>query len=176
MKIVVHVGDEPLILLSENFSEEIDIDGLTKIDYTNLLGESVTISALLNKIGILRAEGEKQLSDAKLDCDIYEANIRKKWRNEASRNNGKFILDGEEIKLSEKALDEAVLLDVTYQKKKREIIEAQKDFNILDSWMWAITDKSKKLANLLKPVVPEEFMEELIEGKVNSFIIKKPKK
>lgn len=173
--IVLHLGENPVVLLSEPFNSDIDVDALTRIDYTNLIGEMVTISALMNKVGNLRAEAEKCLSDDKLDCDIYEASKKKSWRNEANRDSGKFMVDGESIKLSEKALDEAILLDPLYQQKKRKIISSQRVFSILDSWFWSVNDKSKKLNNLVKPLEPNEFVKELIEGRVNSFIIKKPK-
>jgi hypothetical protein len=75
--------------------------------------------------------------------------------------------------LSEKALDEALLLDEDYQNLCVEYINAQKNFGILDALQWAIQDKSKKLNNLLKPVTPAEFLNELVEGKVNTFLIKK---
>jgi hypothetical protein len=44
---------------------------------------------------------------------------------------------------------------------------------MLDALQWAVQDKSKKLNNLLKPVTPTEFLNELVEGEVNSFFIKK---
>ena len=57
--IVLHLGENPVVLLSEPFNSDIDVDALTRIDYTNLIGEMVTISALMNKVGNLRAEAEK---------------------------------------------------------------------------------------------------------------------
>ena len=175
MEILVHFGATPVTLITNGFEDTIDIDKLTSIDYTNLFGEAVTVSALLNKVGMLRAEAEKDMSEKKLYRDIYEADVKKKWRWEANRGSGKFSIEGCEIKLSEKALDEALLLDETYQKLSLEYIQAQKNFSQLDSLNWAIQDKSKKLNNLLKPITPQEFLQELVEGEVNSFFIKKPK-
>lgn len=174
MEILVHFGNTPVTLVTNGFGEKIDIDKLTSIDYTNLFGEAVTVSALLNKIGLLRAEAEKDLADKKLERDIYEADLKKKWRWQANRGSGKFKFDGCEIKLSEKALDEALLLDETYQELCVGYIQAQKNFSQLDSLNWAIQDKSRKLNNLLKPITPQEFLQELVEGEVNSFFIKKP--
>ena len=44
---------------------------------------------------------------------------------------------------------------------------------MIDSLYWAIQSKDKKLTNLVPKVTPKEFYDELIEGTVNSFIIKK---
>jgi hypothetical protein len=173
MEILVHFNDVPVTLVTNGFEETVDIDKLTSIDYSNLYGEAVTVSALLNKVGLLRAEAERAVSEKKLEKEVYEADMKKGWRREANRNGGKFTIEDEEIKLSEKALDEALLLDEDYQKLCLEYIEAQKNFSVLDALQWSVQDKSKKLNNLLKPVTPQEFLSELVEGKVNSFFIKK---
>lgn len=173
MEILVHFNDVPVTLVTNEFEETVDIDKLTSIDYSNLYGEAVTVSALLNKVGLLRAEAERAVSEKKLEKEVYEADMKKGWRREANRNGGKFTIEDEEIKLSEKALDEALLLDEDYQKLCLEYIEAQKNFSVLDTLQWSVQDKSKKLNNLLKPVTPQEFLSELVEGKVNSFLIAK---
>lgn len=178
MNILVHFNDVPVTLQTNGFEDTVDIDKLTSIEYSNLYGEAVTVSALLNKVGLLRAEAEKKVSECKLEKEVYEAQTKKEWRREANRNGGKFTLavgenEVEEIKLSEKALDEALLLDEDYQQLCIALIDAQKNFSVLDALQWAVQDKSKKLNNLLKPVTPTEFLGELVEGKVNSFFIKK---
>jgi hypothetical protein len=173
MDILVHFNDVPVTLKTNGFEDTVDIDRLTSIDYSNLYGEAVTVSALLNKVGLLRAEAERAVSEKKLEKEVYEADMKKGWRREANRNGGKFTIEEEEIKLSEKALDEALLLDEDYQKLCLEYIEAQKNFSVLDALQWSVQDKSKKLNNLLKPVTPQEFLSELVEGKVNSFLIAK---
>lgn len=174
MDILVHFGNVPVTLQTNGFEGKVDIDTLTAIDYSNLYGEAVTVSALLNKVGLLRAEAEQAVANKKLEKEVYEADKKKVWRRQANRNGGKFYIDEDDmVKLSEKALDEALLLDDDYIQLCAEYIEAQKNFSVLDSLQWAIQDKSKKLNNLLKPVTPQEFMSELVEGSVNSFLITK---
>ena len=173
MKILVHFGNTPVELETNGFEETLDIDRLTSINYSNLYGEAVTISALLNKIGMLRADAERELSEKKLVRDVLEATLKKGWRREANVNGCRFTIDGEDIKLSEKALDEALLLNAEYQERSLEYIDAQKNFSVLDSLLWAVQDKSRKLNNILKPVTPQEFLNDLVEGEVNTYIIRK---
>lgn len=173
MEILVHFNNVPVTLTTNGFDGIVDVDRLTSIDYSNLYGEAVTVSALLNKIGLLRAEAEKTMSEKKLERDVYEAEKKRIWRREANTNGGKFTVDGSEIKISEKALDEALLLDEGYQDLSIEFIDAQRNFSMLDSLQWSIQDKSKKLNNMLKPVTPQEFVNDLVEGEVNSFLITK---
>lgn len=171
--LLVHFGNAPVKLITNGFEETLDIDRLTSIDYSNLYGEAVTISALLNKIGMLRADAEREMSEKKLVRDVLEATLKKGWRREANINGGRFTVDGEDIKLSEKALDEALLLNDEYQERSLDYIDAQKNFSVLDSLLWAVQDKSRKLNNLLKPVTPQEFLNDLVEGEVNTYFIKK---
>ena len=173
MEITVHFNNVPVVLETSGFEGRVNIDRLTSIDYSNLYGEAVTVSALLNRVGMLRAEAEAELAEKKLEKEMYEADSKKLWRRQANRNGGKFIIDGDEVKMSEKALDEALMLDDKYVELCTEYIEAQKNFSLLDAINWAVQDKSRKLNNLLKPVTPTEFLSELIEGEVNSFLIKK---
>lgn len=173
MEILVHFNNVPVTLSTDGFEGTVDVDRLTAIDYSNLYGEAVTVSALLNKIGLLRAEAEKTMAEKKLERDVYEAEKKRVWRREANANAGKFTVDGEEVKLSEKALDEALLLDDGYQDLSMEFIDAQRNFSMLDSLQWSVQDKSKKLNNMLKPVTPQEFVNDLVEGEVNSFYITK---
>ena len=173
MNTIVYIGDKPIILKSQDFESEIDIDKLTSIDYSNLYGEFVTASALLNKIGLLKAEAEKKLNEIKMRLDICASTLRQKFRKEANVESGKFQIEGEFIKLTEKSLEDAILLDKNYQTLKSEQIECNKDVEVLDSMFWAIQSKCKKLDNLCKPTTPEEFASEIIEGKINTFFIKK---
>ena len=173
-KIVIHIGEKPLVLLFNSFEDELNIEELTKIEYSNIYGEAVTISALLSKVGIMKAEAEQHLNRTKLNLDIYEANIRKSYRSFAAQNGGKVALnDGELIKLTENGLDDLVKTDVVWQKTKNGYIDAVKQYEYMEAIFWAVNSKDKKLNNIVKAVTPEELYEELVEGVINGMAIKK---
>ena len=46
MKIILEQGDKTIVLIETEGDEEIFLDDITKIDYSNLYGEATTISAL----------------------------------------------------------------------------------------------------------------------------------
>lgn len=104
MEILVHFNEVPVKLITNGFEDTVDIDKLTSIDYSNLYGEAVTVSALLNKVGLLRSEAERAVSEKKLEKEVYEADMKKGWRREANRNGGKFTIEDEEIKLDRKSV------------------------------------------------------------------------
>lgn len=180
MKHVIHLDNKPVVLIYPDTDEEILVEDITKIDYGNLYGEAVTLPVMLNTVGRLKAQCESFYQTSKLECDIYEANLRKNWRREANGNAGKFtLLEGKlelPIKLTEKSLEEAVLLDKGFQVKKNNVIKAKRDWEYLDSLHWAVSSKDRKLNNLIKGVTPEELYSELVDGKINGILIKKAKK
>lgn len=162
-----------VVLLSSDDVSEIDMDVVTSIDYGNIYGEAVTCAALMNKVGGLRADAQAILSSAKLECNIYEASLKRKLRKEALLQGGKIKLGDDSIKLTENGLTEAIISDKGYQVLQKRIIAAEKDLGYVDSLYWALQSKDKKLNNILPKVTPKEFFEELIEGVVNTFVIKK---
>jgi len=172
MNIIVEEGDKTIVLHSPDTDEDIELDEITTINYSNLYGEAVTISALLNKVGMWKAEYERKAKEAKL---VFVSQLKKKYRREALKNHGQVSVDGEAVKLTEKGLDEIILLNEEYQKAVLDQIELESKRDKLDSLFWAIRSKDQKLNNLLPKVVPKEFFQELVEGKINSFIIHKPK-
>lgn len=176
-KVILNLGENLVVLKFQDFVGDIDVDELTSIDYSNLYGEIVTASALLNKIGLLKAEAESIYQKTKLDADIYEANLCKRYRREANINAGKFsLMDGSDpisVKLTEKSLEEAVLLDPVIQNKKKAVIEAQKNLGFCDALYWAISSKDRKLNVLMKPTTPKEFFDEIVNGKINGIVIQK---
>lgn len=174
-KLSITLDNSTIVLTFGRFDEEVDVDEICKIDYTNLFGESITVSALLNRIGLLRAEAEEISKRKKFEAEIYEAEIRKTFRRDSIENGGKIKIGEEYIKMTEKALDEAILLDKGYQIKMKNRFLSEKNFQFMDSLFWSISDKSKKLNHMLPNLKPEEFENELIEGKINGFYLKKRK-
>nr|UWH96360.1 MAG: Recombination, repair and ssDNA binding protein UvsY [Bacteriophage sp.] len=174
MKKVIHLDDDSvLVLQSSDFEEWLDMDDLTTINYQNLFGDAVTCSALLNKIGQLRADAEANASTMKMKYDIVMAEERRRYRKMASKGKGFVLIDGEKIKLTEKGLEDILTLSSDTQFFLKEYIQAKKEFEYLNSLYFSIQSKDKKLSNFLSKVTPKEFLDEIIEGKINTFEIKR---
>jgi len=175
----VHLKNKVIELVYTDFENEIDVDNLTSIDYSNLYGEAVTIPALVNKVGLLKTEAESLLNESKLDINIYEANLKNNLRKEAARNSGKVLISNEPeewLKLTEKALEELIFLNKDWQDKKKDLITKEKNLGFIESLMWSVQSKDRKLNNLLPQIIPTEFEEEIVEGKINGMLIKKHNK
>lgn len=177
-EVKLNLGDKQIILIYPDFENEIDVIELTKINYSNLFGEAVTVSSLLNSFGQLRAQAEYEFESKKFQRQIMEADLEKRWRKEANRNEGKFTVTEKDggvitIKLTEKALESAIIGDLGYQTIKNNEISCKRDLDYVSALYWAIQDKSKKLDNMLPKVTPHELINELVEGTVNGICIKK---
>lgn len=177
MKYTIHIGNKPIILEHGNLDGIINVDDLTTINTSNIYGEAVTISAAVNRIGLLKAEVEGLMAETKLEYKIYEGKFKAKLRKQAVNNSGFYTMrvDNEDVKvkLTEKSLDTSFEIDEGWIKLKRKFIKAEKNFNALSSLYWACQDKSRKLNGLISGTTPKEFVAGMIEGKINGILIKK---
>ena len=177
MKYTIHIGNEPIILEHENLDRTINVDDLCKIDTGNIYGEAVTISPAANRIGLLRSEVEGLMAESKLELRVFEGNFKAKLRKQAANDSGFYTqrIGNEDvrIKATEKALETSFETDKEWIKIKKKMITAEKNFNALSSLYWAVQDKSRKLNNLIGGTTPEEFINGMVEGKINGILIKK---
>ena len=177
MEYKIEIGNKIVTLIHDNIDETINVDDLTKIDPSNLYGEAVTISAAMNRVGLLKADLQSMLDEKKLELRVFEADFISKKRKEAVNNHGKFTLrvgnDDIEIKSTEKALEKVFEGDPDWIELKKNYIALERNFNRLDSLYWSCQSKDKKLSNLTNSVTPEDFVEELVQGKFNGITIKK---
>lgn len=163
--IKIPIGDKIIVLKQEEFDADIDIDDVTQIHYENLYGEIVTISALYNRIGILKAQVDNEFEEYKLDCSIFESQTRKTIINkELSLGRKKPSLND---------IEDEVNTDPNVIQKRKRLNQLKKNCDYINALYWAIQSKDKKLSVLMKGVTPEEFSERIIEGRVNYFYIKK---
>lgn len=168
-KRLITIGNKTYKLLFDSFDEDMDIDSLLKIDYSNLIGELITFPVIVNRFGNLLAEAESQVAEAKLNLEVFEAKTKEKLRSElAEANNGKAP--------TVEALNNAVVGNKAYQAMRKKYIETQKMRDYVNSIFWSAKDKSEKLNKLSLTIQQSDISDSLIEGKVNNVLIKRTKK
>lgn len=167
-KKVIQVGETTYKLLFDEFDEDMDIDSLLKIDYNNIIGELVTFPVIVNRFGNLLAEAESKVSESKLNLEVFEAKTKERLRNELAEANG-----GKNPTVE--ALNNALLMNKSYQALRKQFIEVQKTRDYINSIFWSAKDKSDKISTLLKS--SEITLEtELMENRINGVLIKKTNK
>ncbi len=168
-KKVIQVGEATYKLLFDDFDEDMDIDSLLKIDYSNIIGELVTFPVIVNRFGILLAEAESKVAEAKLNLEVFEAKTKERLRNELAEANG-----GKNPTVE--ALNNALLMNKAYQSLRRQFIEIQKTRDYVNSIFWSAKDKTSKIEKLSLTVQNGDIPDSVIEGRVNNVLIKKTKK
>ena len=161
-----HINGYYIRLIKREWEDDIDLDEITKIDYSNLFGEMVTISALLNRVGILKADMEARVREEQLDLEVFEAQKR-------SEHGKRMVSLG--TKYTKQDLEDVLLEDLEVIAKRKKIIQTKKHSAYIDSIYWSVKSKDDKLSVLLKPVTPYEFEESIISSSINGFIIEKHK-
>jgi hypothetical protein len=169
MKKIINVGGQTLAIVYEEFDEKVDLDSLLKIDYSNLMGEIITFPIIVNRFGLLLADAESAVAEAKLTLEIYEAKAKERFKVQLVGENG-----GKNPTID--ALNSAVIQDKGYQQMKRKYIEAQKVRDYLNSAFWSAKDKSAKLDKLSLTIQDGELPDEVLERRVNGIKVKKVKK
>jgi hypothetical protein len=164
----ITIGDKVYQLQFDDFDEEMDIDNLLRIDHSNLVGEMVTFPIFVNRFGNLLAEAESKVAEVKLNLEITEAKLKERLKAELQEVNG-----GKNPTVD--ALNNAVLLDKTYQAMRKKHIEVQKNRDYIQSVFWSAKDKSSKLDKLSLTLQQGDVTESEIEGRVNGVLIKQKK-
>lgn len=142
MKKVITIGEKTYALRFDEFDEDVEIDELLKIDYSNLLGEMITFPVIVNRFGTMLAEAESKVSECRLAMDVFEAKTKEKIRVELTEASGK--------NPTVEALNNALLSNNSYSAMRKRYIEAQKTRDYINSIFWSCKDKSDKINALLK--------------------------
>lgn len=167
-KKVLNIGGKQYTLLVGDFDEEINIEDLLTIDYSNLVGELVTFPIVENRIGLMLADAESKVAETKLNRDIMEAKLKEKYAAMLSENGSK--------RPTIDAINSAVLQDKGFQTILKAKIQAEKVRDYANSLLWSMKSKSSKLEKLSLTIQNQDIPEECLEGKVNGIVIKKSKR
>lgn len=175
-KVTIELGGKIITLIFNEFDTDINMDDITSIHYENIYGEMVTVSTLLNKIGLLQADLEHAVKEHDLELSIYKASLYEQYRKKLTRKENYVRKDG--IKIIEPGnteIENAVLKDEGYQLKYKNNLRIHRDLAYINSLYWSVKSKDNKLNALLKGVTPEEFQSGISEGIINTIMLKKRK-
>jgi hypothetical protein len=172
----IELGSKIVLLTLTPFNSDVDVDELTKIQYHNIIGELLTSSTQLNRIGNLLAEMEEMLSMAKLDFDIFQAQMAEQKRKELTFSETD---DKGKVKVNKPTIPElesSIIRTPEYKVKKTRLFRLQKERDYVNSLYWSLKSKDDKIVKLTEKLKPEEFENDIIEGEINGILIKVAKK
>jgi hypothetical protein len=166
-KLIVSIQGQKYFLkvqVPENF----DTDRVSSIDYSNMVGEILTVNYYLNTVGLLLAKAEQDFRLAKMNFEIFEAKQRQQVREELSEMYE--IEAGTQGKKAKRPtiqeVDDALVKSAKYKQKKTELIEAEYAKDVVNSVYWSIKNKSEILLKLSTNIGKED-VESYIEKNLN---------
>lgn len=162
---------ETINLKFAGFDIELDVEEYTTIDYSNIYGELLTISALINRVGIWRAEAEEAYDLQKLEVRRYEAERAELVRRELTTTSG----NGNIKYPSNDMVDQRVSQDPVVINLHKKLYRLKKYHSVLDAFYWGVQNKSTKLSAISESMslTPTEFEANIVESKVNGYFIQK---
>jgi len=165
------LGNRTVMLKLTSF-DEIDTDEVTKIQYHNIIGELLTCSTVLNRLGNMVAAAEESLSRAKLSQEIFYAQeyakVAKEGTTSYENTKGRKVV---EVPSTNK-IEPVIKATPEYASKVKEVIRLQKQRDIINSLYWAVKSKDDKLNKLTDKIRPEDFDRELLEEEINGILIR----
>lgn len=161
-------GDRIIKINLNDFDKNVDVDNLLKIDYANLVAEMITFPVVVNRFGILVADMDNKIAEAKLDLEIYTAKAKRNLRRELIEVDDK----GKNKNPTIGEVDDALLKDKVWQSKKKQTFEVQKERDYINSIYWSAKDKSTKLDKLSLSIQPGDVDERLIQKEINGISMK----
>ena len=180
MEYNITVKGREITLSHDDMAQYMNVDDMTRIDTSNIFGETVTVSAVTNRVGIMKASLEAQLATAKLNLKVFEAKFKARMRRDAALDSGFFTIkidkDDVRVKLTEAALATSFETDSEWLEKKIAYSELEGELGMMASLYWSMQDKARKLNGFMSGVTPEEFEAELIEGKLNGITVSSDRK
>jgi hypothetical protein len=155
-------GDKVVEFQYDDFEDELDLDKLLKIDYSNLFAEILTFPVVVNRLGILAAKMDNKVQEAKIDLAVYEAKKKNKIRDEWEGVKKPTIDE----------VDSALVIDVKYILKKKLYFKVIQDKEILYSVYMSAKDKSEKLNKLSLSIKTGDINEHIIQSQLNKVYFK----
>lgn len=168
----IELKNKIVILSITPFDTDIDVDLVTSIHYHNIMGEILTCSALLNRVGNLLAEIDELVSDSKLDFDLFKAQMEEEKRKELTFDSTDSKGNIKVNKPTVSEIDSAIIRSPKYKVKKKNMFRLQKERDYINSLYWAVKDKAEKVQKLTEKIRPEDFEKEIVEESVNGIMIK----
>lgn len=174
-QLIIHFKDKEVVLQVKDFGNSpIDTEELLQVDTVSPFSDIVTFPVLFNRISVLKAEIEDLLREAQLDFDIFEAQMREEFRKslvkEIDDGKGKGGLKKSYPTVGE--VDDAVTRSPKYKVKRTELNRIKKEVDYIDALYWSAKSKDKKLDAISAKLKPEEFENQILEGEINSVLIR----
>lgn len=171
----VQLKNKILIFEIKDFEDSpIDTEWLLQVDKNSPIGDICTFPVLFNRIGNIKAEIDDYLREVQLDFEIFQAQKREEFRKSlvTQIDDGKGKGGKKTVYPTIAEVDDALIRSPEYKVKKIQLNKVKKEVDIIDALYWAAKSKDKKLDAISAKLKPEDFEKEILEGTINSVLIR----
>ena len=171
-------GNKVINLKMLEYENDINVDDVLKIDYSNILGEVLTFSVLLNRFGSILAEIEDYLRKSTYDLELQNNKIKQEEAKAKTRAYQMLINEGVKTPTIPQTADRAmsdkdlIALQEEYNQMKFKHIDLQHTRDQINNLYWAAKSKDEKLNKITEKIRPVEFEGSIVDGKINGILIK----
>ena len=144
--------------------DNIQIEQLLKINFTRIKAEALTFPVILNRLGLLVADAERVVKEKQLEFEVWEAKTKGEIREGLRERKRAEKLTDDDIK---SMLYMELYGRPTYAVKKRQIINAEHNYEVVKAFFWNAKDKSEKINVLLDKAQPDDIQLEELVGEIN---------
>jgi len=142
--------------------EDIDVDRLMQIDYSNLSAEQATLPTLMYKLGVLLAEMENEVRLSELNLRKIKAILADEAREEIpKRKNGKAATNDEVTEYYR----QSPKYDIVNRKVSKDMMRR----DIVQSAYWSMKSKQDSISNLCTGMSIQQFQEQMITAKGKTY-------
>lgn len=166
-ELIFTIGEKVVKFTVGDF-DDIEVDKILKIDYANLMAELITFPVVVNRFGLMAADMDNEVQEAKLDLTIMEAKLKNKYRDSLTTSDEK----GKAKKPTIDEVESALILDKVWQAKKKKFHRIQKEKEFMYSIYLSAKDKSAKLDKLSMSLRVGDVDESMIQKQLNNVYFK----
>lgn len=124
-------------MIDEKSVEEL-INSMVRLNESNLEKEMIQHSGNFAWLCTMLAKARKKYDQKKFELDVLESELGKEYRDIIGRSG----------KVTEKAVAECIVLDERWQEKKKEMMDAKEEVEVIDALVEAMRHKKDMIVSL----------------------------
>lgn len=160
---LIEINGKSYKVIIDPVGEEINTQDLSKIDYSNIIGELLICGTIFNQYANLKAEVDEQVKIKKMELEIFEAQLEEKYKGE---------LASQGIKSTINAVDSLVIQNKDLIEKKLTFFKLEKHQQYFDNIYWGLNKKETRLLKMSERLKPEEFNIDILTQSYKNITLK----
>lgn len=147
-RLILTVEGKDMVFKIDLFEKggEVDLNKILKVDYNNIPAEKITFPAVMNRLAIVLADAESDLSAAELNYRIWKAKEKERVRNKWNADPDRGVVRG--AKFTKDEVEDKIVSSKEFRKKKENINLLTKQVGYAKAIYWQAKEKLDRLEGI----------------------------